>query len=126
VLNDAVAAMPAVERPAIVAVSVNPWNQTAADLRLDREKWRLGPEWRWALGRFAELSRVWDAYAIGVRVRTKTLGGVTVHEVDHTEAAYVIDPSGYERSLFLYPYRSEDVVSAVRRVSAGRSSSSQR
>jgi cytochrome oxidase Cu insertion factor (SCO1/SenC/PrrC family) len=49
-----------------------------------------------------------------------------VHTVDHTEAAYVIDPTGYERALFLYPYRSADVVSAVRRVTAGRSSSSQR
>ena len=50
VLNDAVAKLPASSRPAIVAVSVNPWNQTAADLRLDREKWKLSPEWRWALG----------------------------------------------------------------------------
>ena len=75
---------------------------------------------------FAELSRVWQRYAIGVRARTKTVGGVTVHEVDHTEAAYVIDAAGYERSLFLYPYRSEDVVSAVRRLSAGRPSSSHR
>ena len=39
---------------------------------------------------------------------------------------YVIDPAGYERALFVFPYRSADVVSAVRRVSAGRSSSSQR
>lgn len=126
VLNDTVASLPVAGRPVIVAVSVNPWNQTAADLRLDRRKWRLVPEWRWGLGSYAALSKVWQAYAIGVRVRTTTLAGVTVHEVDHTEAAYVIDPSGFERSLFIYPYRSEDVVSAVRRLSAGRSSSSQR
>jgi cytochrome oxidase Cu insertion factor (SCO1/SenC/PrrC family) len=126
VLNSAVAALPRVDRPVVVAVSVNPWNQTAADLSLDREKWRLGPEWRWALGGYSELSRVWRRYAIGVRVRTKTVGDVTVREVDHTEAAYVIDAAGFERSLFLFPYRSEDVVSAVRRLSAGRSSSSQR
>ena len=110
----------------IVAVSVNPWNQTPPTCGRTREKWHLGPEWRWALGRFPALSRVWDSYAIGVQVHTKTLAGVTVRTVDHTEAAYVVDPSGYERALFLYPYRSEDVVSAVRRVTAGRSSSSQR
>lgn len=126
VLNGTVAALPAASRPTIVAVSVNPWNQTAADLRLDREKWRLGPEWRWALGNYADLSRVWRQYAIGVRLRTKTVGGVTVREVDHTEAAYVIDADGYERSLFIYPYRSKDVVGVVRRLSAGRSSSSRR
>ena len=110
----------------IVAVSVNPWNQTPSDLRQDAQKWHLTPEWRWALGSYAALSKVWQRYAIGVQVHTKTLAGVTVHTVDHTEAAYVIDPSGYERALFLYPYRSEDVVNAVRRVTAGRSSSSQR
>ncbi len=124
-LNDAASALPAASRPTIVAVSVNPWNQTQADLRLDRAEWHLVPEWRWALGSYAALSKVWSQYAIGVQVHTKTLAGVTIHTVDHTEAAYVIDPSGYERALFLYPYRSEDVVNAVRRVS-GRGSSSQR
>jgi hypothetical protein len=50
-------------------------------------------------------------------VRTKTLGGVTVHEVDHTEAAYVIDSQGFQRALFLWPYRADDVAAAVQRVS---------
>jgi cytochrome oxidase Cu insertion factor (SCO1/SenC/PrrC family) len=126
VLNEAIRGLPAAERPAIVAVSVNPWNQTRADLRLDAKRWHLVPQWRWALGGYPALAKVWQRFAIGVRVRTRTLAGVTVHQVDHTEAAYVIDPEGYERSLFVYPYRSEDVVSAVRRASAGRSSSSQR
>ncbi len=126
ILNDVTRELPDAQKPTIVAISVNPWNQTAADLQVDREKWHLVPEWRWGLGSFAQLSKVWQSYAIGVQVRTKTLAGVTVHEVDHTEAAYVIDPAGYERSLFIYPYRSVDVVSAVRRLSAGRSSSSQR
>ncbi len=126
VLNDVPAQLPASARPAIVAVSVNPWGQATSNLRVDAVRWRLVPAWRWALGRYATLSRVWQRYAIGVRVRTKTLAGVTVHQVDHTEAAYVIDPAGYERALFVFPYRSADVVSAVRRVTAGPSSSSQR
>ncbi len=126
VLNDVPAQFPASTRPAIVAVSVNPWGQAPSNLRLDAVRWRLVPAWRWALGRYAPLARVWQQYAIGVRVHTKTLAGVTVHTVDHTEAAYVIDPAGYERALFVFPYRSGDVVSAVRRVLAGRSSSSQR
>jgi cytochrome oxidase Cu insertion factor (SCO1/SenC/PrrC family) len=126
VLNDVPAQLPASTRPAIVAVSVNPWGQAPSNLRLDAEKWRLAPAWRWALGAYAPLAKVWKQYAIGVQVHTKTLAGVTVHTVDHTEAAYVIDPSGYERALFVFPYRAEDVVAAVRRVTAGRSSSSQR
>lgn len=126
ILNDVPSALPAASRPVIVAVSVNPWNQTASDLRQDAQKWHLTPAWRWALGGYTALSKVWRQYAIGVQVQTKTLAGITVHTVVHTEAAYVIDPSGYERALFLYPYRSEDVVNAVRGVTAGRSSSSQR
>jgi cytochrome oxidase Cu insertion factor (SCO1/SenC/PrrC family) len=126
ILNDVPAALPAARRPVIVAVSVNPWNQQRSNLRLDAARWHLTPQWRWALGTYPALSKVWDRYAIGVEVHTKTLAGVTVRTVDHTEAAYVIDPSGYERALFLYPYRSGDVVNAVRRVTAGRSASSQR
>ena len=125
-LNGVPAALPAASRPVIVAVSVNPWNQQRSNLHLDAVRWRLAPEWRWALGGYPVLEKVWQQYAIGVQVHTKTLAGVTVHTVDHTEAAYVIDPQGYERALFLYPYRSGDVVNAVRRVTAGRSSSSQR
>jgi cytochrome oxidase Cu insertion factor (SCO1/SenC/PrrC family) len=117
VLNDAAASLPARSRPAIVAVSVNPWGQAPANLRLDAVKWHLRPEWRWALGSYAALERVWQRYAIGVQVRTKTLAGVTVHTIEHTEAAYVIDPSGYERALFIYPYRASDVAAAVRRAS---------
>jgi cytochrome oxidase Cu insertion factor (SCO1/SenC/PrrC family) len=117
VLNDVPAQLPASARPAIVAVSVNPWGQAPSNLRLDAEKWRLVASWRWALGAYAPLAKVWKHYAIGVQVHTKTLAGVTVHTVDHTEAAYVIDPAGYERALFVFPYRSADVVSAVRRVS---------
>ena len=75
---------------------------------------------------FAALAAIWKRYAIAVRVRVTKFAGITARQVDHTEAAYVIDPSGYERALFLYPYDSADVVSAVRRVTAGRSSSSQR
>lgn len=114
ILNDVTRRLPAGSRPAIVAVSVNPWGQTPADLRQDAQKWQLVPQWRWALGSYPMLSKVWQRYAIGVQVRTKTLGGVTVHEVDHTEAAYVVDSKGWQRALFLYPYRAQDVAEAVR------------
>ena len=117
VLNDVTRRLPAGSKPTIVAVSVNPWGQAHANLRLDEQRWHLVPEWRWALGGFRQLEQVWQRYAIGVQVRTKTVGGVTVHEVDHTEAAYVIDAQGFERALFLWPYRAGDVAAAVQRVS---------
>jgi len=32
-----------------------------------------------------------------------------VHNIVHTEAAYVIDADGYERALFLWPFTAADV-----------------
>jgi protein SCO1/2 len=113
VLNDVVSGFPAASRPTVVAVSVNPWNQTTADLRQDAAKWHLVPQWRWALGTYPALSKVWQKYSIAVQVHTKTLAGVTVHQVDHTEAGYVIDSKGFVRALFLYPYRAQDVAHAI-------------
>ncbi len=102
-LNDVVRSFPAARKPAIVAVSVNVYGNTHAILAQDVRKWRLVPAWRWAVGREAELSRVWRAYGVEVQVATKKISGVTVHTIGHTEAAYVIDANGFERALFLGP-----------------------
>src|SRR5919201_3757429 len=75
VLDSAARRIPASQRPTIVAVSVNPWAETQADLRLDARKWRLSPQWRWALGRRAQLASVWRRYEIGVRVTTRIVAG---------------------------------------------------
>jgi hypothetical protein len=40
-----------------------------------------------------------------------------VHDVTHTEAAYLIDAKGYERALFLWPFGAGDVRSALVRIS---------
>ena len=84
--------------------------------RADARKWRLGPGWRWAIGSRAQLARVWQAYAIAVRIRRFRAAGVTTHQVDHTEAAYVIDRNGFERALFVYPFSAGDVEDTVRRL----------
>jgi protein SCO1/2 len=102
--------------PAIVAVSVNPWANTRTIFREDARAWRLMPAWRWAFGPYAELARVWREYRIGVQVQKKTLAGVTVHEITHTEAAYLIGPNGYQRALFVYPFRADDVERVVRTI----------
>jgi cytochrome oxidase Cu insertion factor (SCO1/SenC/PrrC family) len=116
-LNDVVRSLPAASRPAIVAVSVNVYGNARANLLLDARKWRLVPQWRWGVGGDAQLAAVWRRYHVGVLVTTKKVAGVTVHNVAHTEAAYLIDPSGYERALFLWPYRAEAVTRAIRDLS---------
>lgn len=113
-LNDVVAAFPAGEKPVVVAVSVNAFENAPSVLRLDRRKWSLGPQWHWAVGPGASLAKVWSAYHIAVLASTKTIAGVRVHRIAHTEAAYVIDRNGFERALFLWPYKADGVVSVLR------------
>jgi cytochrome oxidase Cu insertion factor (SCO1/SenC/PrrC family) len=113
-LNDVVSAFPSASKPAIVAVSVNIYGNAHATLMLDARKWKLAPEWRWAIGHPSELSRVWAAYHVQVLATTKTVAGVKVHTIGHTEAAYVIDSKGYQRALFLWPYRADGVVRTLR------------
>jgi cytochrome oxidase Cu insertion factor (SCO1/SenC/PrrC family) len=113
-LNEVVSAFPATSKPAVVAVSVNVYGNAHATLMQDARKWKLVPEWRWAIGDPTALSRVWAAYHVGVLASTKTVAGVKVHTIGHTEAAYVIDSKGYQRALFLWPYRADGVVRTLR------------
>ena len=117
VLNALVDSLPAAHRPAIIAVSVDPWADSRHDLLQDFTKWSLVPQWHWAVGSHAQLAPVWKRYAIGVQVVTKTLAGTTVHYITHTEASYLIDPAGYERALFAWPFSPQDVLTTLRKVS---------
>src|SRR5262249_41638845 len=76
VLNSVERQVPAGERPPIVAVSVNPWGNARRYLLADVRKWRLTPEWRWAVGSRAKLARVWHDYSIAVQFQK--------HDVAHT------------------------------------------
>lgn len=114
VLGQIARQMPAAERPAIVAVSVNQWADARRNLLLDKTKWSLPSGWHWAVGSPQALARVWQHYGIGVSAATKTIAGITVHRITHTEAAYVLDSRGYKRALYLYPYRAADVERTLR------------
>ena len=104
--------------PAVVAVSVNPATDTAANFRADARAWRLPPSWRWATGSQAELARVWRSYGIAVQTQTKRVAGVTVRNVIHTEGSYLIDAQGFERALFLYPFHAVDIERELERLAA--------
>lgn len=117
-LMQAVERVPPAARPTIVSVSVNPWGNSPATFREDSSHWGLDHRWRWGVGDRRTLARVWREYEIGVQFATRKLGGVTVHDVAHTEASYVVDRSGHERALFLYPFRAADVAAALRRLSS--------
>jgi cytochrome oxidase Cu insertion factor (SCO1/SenC/PrrC family) len=120
-LNGVIRRFPTATRPVIVAVSVNVDGNGRANLHTVAQKWGLVPQWRWAVGAEPELARVWKGYQIGVLVQTRTIAGVTVRDVVHTEAAYVIDADGYERALFLWPYTAAGVERTLRRLAPAAS-----
>ena len=117
VLNDAVGRMPARARPPILAVSVDVYGgaNRRVNLLRDVHQWSLVPQWRWAVGSPAQLTTVWRRYEIGVKVTTKTIAETTIHYVTHTEAAFIVDATGHERALFLWPFYPQDVERALRR-----------
>lgn len=116
VLMRASHSLPAAERPAIVAVSVNPWEDKAANYRLDARHWQLDSSWRWAVGSHAQLAAVWKDYDIAVQVQSRKIQGVTVRDIVHTEASYIVDRTGHERALFIYPFKAKDVAKTLRDV----------
>jgi cytochrome oxidase Cu insertion factor (SCO1/SenC/PrrC family) len=118
VLNDVVAGLPAAQRPAIVAVSVNLWGNAHRYLVQDVHKWRLTPEWRWGIGSSRQLAAVWKAYQIEVLDQPKTIAGVTVHQITHTEGAFIVDRSGHQRALYLWPFRAVDVTHTLQQLDA--------
>jgi cytochrome oxidase Cu insertion factor (SCO1/SenC/PrrC family) len=89
--------LPPAQRPVLVVISVNPLD-TAASTRAAIRAWglaRVAP-WHWLRGTHRRLAPVWKAYREYV---TPERGDIV-----HTEALYLIDRRGDERSGYLYPY----------------------
>ncbi len=113
VLSSVESRFPASQRPPIVSVSVNLWGDAPHRLLAAMREWKVrGGYWHWAVGGAPALRRVWHAYEIAVRATSS-------HDVEHTEAAYVVDARGYERALYLYPFTAADLARTVRQL-AGR------
>jgi protein SCO1 len=85
------------QRPVLVVVSVNPLD-TAASTRAAARSWGLTglAPWHWLRGTHRQLARVWKDYGIAVKPERG--------DIAHTEALYLIDRRGDERSAYLYPY----------------------
>jgi len=116
VLTAATQKLPASQRPTIVAVSVNPPEDKAANFAADRVHWQLGSNWRWAVGTRAQLARVWRRYQVAVLATTKKINGIVLRSVVHTEASFIVDPSGFERAVYIYPFSGSDLAQNVRDV----------
>lgn len=99
--------LPRAQRPVLVVVSVNPLD-TPASSRAAIRRWNLAgaAPWHWLMGTRARLAPVWKAYRIAV------VPGRT--DIAHTEALYLIDRHGDERSGYLYPYIPARVANDMR------------
>jgi len=107
VLGAAIRKLPADQRPVVVAVSVNPPADTAANFARDSVRWQLGPQWRWAVGSRKQLAPVWRAYRVDVQPSSDG-------EVAHTEAAYIVDKHGDARAVYVYPFAAADFAQSLR------------
>jgi cytochrome oxidase Cu insertion factor (SCO1/SenC/PrrC family) len=116
VLNQVERQIPAAHRPVIIAVSVDVYANARRYLLQDDREWRLVPEWRWAIGRPADLAAVWKNYRIVVQVTPSRINGIVTYGIDHTEAAYVLDATGHERALFVWPFNPQDLVQLLRQL----------
>jgi cytochrome oxidase Cu insertion factor (SCO1/SenC/PrrC family) len=91
--------LPAAQRPVLVAVSINPLDSSASAASAARA-WGLArtAPWHWLMGTRRQLAPVWAAYHIYVSPRP--VNG----DIVHTEALYLVDRRGYERSAYLWPF----------------------
>lgn len=107
--------LPAAERPVLVVVSVNP-HDTRASVRHAIRAWGLAgvAPWYWLMGTHRKLAAAWRSYHIYV-------GPEVNGDISHTEAVYLIDRSGDERSAYLYPFLPGFVRHDLRQLSTGRS-----
>jgi protein SCO1/2 len=107
-------ALRASQRPVLVAVSVNP-RDTPASARKAARAWGLAAvaPWYWLMGAREQLAPVWKAY--GIYVSPHLVNG----DIVHTEALYLIDRAGYERSAYLYPFAPRFVTLDLRTLARG-------
>jgi len=116
VLDQADQQIPLKQRPEILAVSVDRYADSRADLLKDARKWNLVPQWRWAVGSPARLAAVWKDYKVSVSAKRVNVRGRTITSITHTAAAYIIDKTGHERALFLWPFFPQDVEHELRKL----------
>jgi cytochrome oxidase Cu insertion factor (SCO1/SenC/PrrC family) len=115
-LADAERSVPVAQRPVLVAISVNPLDTPRSAASAARA-WGLtgAAPWHWLMGTRRQLAPVWDAYHVYVSPRP--VNG----DIAHTEALYVVDRRGYERSAYLWPFASRFVTMDLRTLARGTS-----
>jgi len=112
------------EKVAFVAVTVDPERDTAAALTGFSEKFDLTgvPQWHALTGTRAELEPVWISYgidpgAVAEEVESHTSGSGRPYQLSHTDAVYLIDPQGRERTLLRSSFDPEAMAKDIKTLS---------
>jgi cytochrome oxidase Cu insertion factor (SCO1/SenC/PrrC family) len=110
--------LPAAQRPVLVAVSINPADTPASAARA-ASAWGLAAvaPWHWLMGPRRQLAPVWAAYHI--YVSSHPING----DISHTEALFLVDRRGYERSAYLWPFAPRFVTLDLRTLARGAAGS---
>ena len=98
----------------MVAVSVDPVNDTPQAVRDFSRSYELTTNWRYLVGTEAALRAVWGAYGV------RAVADPSLPTVSHADAIYVIDRRGRERALLHTSDPAEDLVSLLRFLIAER------
>ena len=59
---------------------------------------------------------MWRGYQVAVLTTSRKINGIVVHDVVHTEASFVVDATGHERAVYIYPFKGSDLAQTVRDV----------
>jgi cytochrome oxidase Cu insertion factor (SCO1/SenC/PrrC family) len=94
----------------LLAVSVDPWADTARSARAFAAHAAWSGHWHWLLGDARALRPIWRAYKITV---------LRASDIVHTRASYLIDLAGNLRTVYLEPIEPGEVAQDVRAVGGG-------
>jgi protein SCO1 len=103
---------PDASKVAMLAVSTDPrGDDRVSAVNFTQVHGLTGRRWHYLLGSPDQLSPIWQAYYIGVAP-----GNQAISEVIHSEAIFLIDKNGLERSLIGLPFSAKDLASDLRRL----------
>jgi cytochrome oxidase Cu insertion factor (SCO1/SenC/PrrC family) len=112
-LSAAERALPRAQRPVLVAVSVNT-QDTPKSAAAAARAWGLSQlaPWYWLMGTRRQLAPVWASYHIYVSPH------LVDGDIEHTEALYLVDRKGDERTAYLWPFAPRFVTTDLRTLAA--------
>lgn len=106
---------------AMLAVSVDPERDDRQAVQAFSAAHRMPePGWHYLIGDETQLAPVWQAYGIGRLPRgaaaAATPGAAAADLLGHTEALYLIDPQGRERTLLRGDFQPEVLADALKQL----------